>query len=256
MFSGKLAVLGALERKVLWIGIWMIHHADSLRQDCNVLKVGGRRGMGLRLHATSRRCRRERAHVAARRDRWFGLTSPVFAPARRREQPKLRESAEFCQGVIDGAYRWRKPGPGCDLVIAGQETVATEVIPVAGMNGQDPRDVGVPEVTSANRLNAGWQAAKRTRSRRRRFAESQIERLLAPLPHDTRIITVIDGRPATLNWLGDARGHIVTSPGVEHFGQSGTETDLRLRYGLDKGSIAATAQMVSPGPPVRLAAVR
>ncbi len=185
MFSGKLAVLGALERKVLWIGIWMIHHANFLRQDCNGLKVGGPRGTGLRLHATSRRCRRERAHVAARRDRWFGLNSPVFAPARRREQPKLRESAEFCQSVIAGAYWWREPGPGCDLVIADQETVATEAIPVAGMNGQDLRDVGVLEVTSANRLNAGCQAAKCARTRRRRFAESQIERSLAPLPHRT-----------------------------------------------------------------------
>ena len=41
MFSGELAVLGALERKVLRIGIWMIYHANFLRQDCNGLKAGG-----------------------------------------------------------------------------------------------------------------------------------------------------------------------------------------------------------------------
>ncbi len=136
-------------------------------------------------------------------------------------------------------------------MIAYHGPVATEAISAAGTIGQDRRDVGVLAVTSADRLNPGCQAAKRARSRERRFADSQMERLLAPLPPHNRIITVIGGHPATLSWLGDVRGHIVASLGVEHFGQSGTETDLCRHYGLNRGSIAATAQMVSPGPPVR-----
>ena len=55
---------------------------------------------------------------------------------------------------------------------------------------------------------------------------------------------MIDAHPATLGRLGGVRGHIVASLGVEHFGQSGTETDLYRRCDLDRGSIAATAQMV------------
>ena len=55
---------------------------------------------------------------------------------------------------------------------------------------------------------------------------------------------MIDAHPATLGRVGGVRGHIVASLGVEHFGQSGTETDLCRRDGLDRGSIAATAQMV------------
>ena len=176
--------------------------------------------------------------------------------SRRLEQPKLRESAEFCQGVIDGAYWWREPGPGCDLVIAYQGTVATEAISAAGMIGQDRRDIGVSGSHVCGSTERGVASREARPQPGTEFAESHIERLLAPLPHHTRIITVIDGHPATLSWLGGVRGHVVASLGVEHFGQSGTETDLYRHHGLDMGAIAATAQVVSPGPPVRLAAVR
>ena len=44
--SGKisnddLAVLGELEKKVLWLASWTIHHANHLRENCDGLKVGG-----------------------------------------------------------------------------------------------------------------------------------------------------------------------------------------------------------------------
>ncbi len=65
--------------------------------------------------------------------------------SRRLEQLKLRQSTEFCQGIVDGAYWWREPGPGCDLEIAYQGTVATEAISAVGMIGQDRRDVGRPD---------------------------------------------------------------------------------------------------------------
>jgi hypothetical protein len=53
-------------------------------------------------------------------------------------------------------------------------------------------------------------------------------RLLRPtvLPRDCGIVTVIDGHPATLGWLGSVRGHRVEALGVEHFGPTGTIDDL------------------------------
>jgi pyruvate dehydrogenase E1 component len=39
--ADKLACLAALERKVLWLSTWMIHHANHLRPNCDGLKVGG-----------------------------------------------------------------------------------------------------------------------------------------------------------------------------------------------------------------------
>ncbi|HUL04816.1 MAG TPA: hypothetical protein VLV76_00685, partial [Candidatus Acidoferrum sp.] len=37
----KLAVLRALEQKVLWLSSWMIHNANHLRENRDGLKVGG-----------------------------------------------------------------------------------------------------------------------------------------------------------------------------------------------------------------------
>jgi len=37
----KLAALGALERRVLWLSAWMIHHANHVRPRRDGLKVGG-----------------------------------------------------------------------------------------------------------------------------------------------------------------------------------------------------------------------
>ena len=56
-----------------------------------------------------------------------------------------------------------------------------------------------------------------------------IERLLAPLPRDCGIVSVIDGYPATLAWLGSVRGQRLEALGVEHFGQTGTIGEL-YRY--------------------------
>jgi len=36
-----LAILTELERKVLWLATWMIHHANHLRESADGLKVGG-----------------------------------------------------------------------------------------------------------------------------------------------------------------------------------------------------------------------
>src|SRR5258706_2406157 len=37
----ELAILGELERKVLWLASWTIHHANHLRENVDGLKVGG-----------------------------------------------------------------------------------------------------------------------------------------------------------------------------------------------------------------------
>ena len=37
----RLALLAALERKVLWLASWMIHHANHVRESTDGLKVGG-----------------------------------------------------------------------------------------------------------------------------------------------------------------------------------------------------------------------
>ncbi|MBN9887067.1 1-deoxy-D-xylulose-5-phosphate synthase N-terminal domain-containing protein [Salipiger abyssi] len=163
------------------------------------------------------------------------------------EQPGKRVDDAFRQGAIDGAYWLRKPGPNCSVVIAYQGSVADEAIAAAGMIGEHRRDVGVLAVTSADRLNAGWTAAQRERARGNPAATSHVESLLAELPSHCSIVTVIDGHPATLSWLGAVQGHRTIPHGVEHFGQTGTIGDLAHHFGIDRHAIANSVSELTLG---------
>jgi pyruvate dehydrogenase E1 component len=167
------------------------------------------------------------------------------------EQPARAPTPQFREDVINGAYWLRAPGPNASVVIAYQGAVAADAIAATGLLCEDRRDVGLLAVTSADRLNAGWQAAERARQRGSADALSHIERLLAPLSRDCGVVSVIDGHPATLAWLGSVHGHRQKALGVEHFGQTGTITDLYRHNGLDTNAIVHAAQAVSAGRAVR-----
>jgi len=155
------------------------------------------------------------------------------------------------QAIVDGAYWLREPGPNCQVVVAYAGAVAPEAIQAIGLMAEDRRDVGLLAVTSADRLNAGWTAACRARERGRVHARSHIERLMAGLPPHCGIVSVLDGHPATLAWLGAVYGHKVRPLGVEHFGQTGSIPDLYRHYGIDANAIIAAAQAIAPGGPIR-----
>ena len=92
-------------------------------------------------------------------------------------------------------------------------------------------------VTWADRLNAGWHAAKHARRAGDPGARAAVERLLGSLAPDAALVTVIDGHPAALSWLGGVRGQRVQALGVEHFGQSGDLADLYRHYRIDADAI-------------------
>ena len=137
------------------------------------------------------------------------------------------------------------------MVVAYTGAVAPEAIEAVGLMAEDRRDIGLLAVTSADRLNAGWTAAQRARERGLVHARSHIERLLAEVPPHCGIVTVLDGHPATLAWLGAVNGHRTRALGVEHFGQTGSLAELYRHYGIDANSIVAAAQAVAPGRPIR-----
>jgi pyruvate dehydrogenase E1 component len=167
------------------------------------------------------------------------------------EQHKRKMTLALRQAIVDGAYWLREPGPNCQVVVAYMGAVAPEAIQATGFMAEDRRDVGLLAVTSADRLNAGWTAAMRARERGLIHARSHIERLFADLPPHCGLVTVLDGHPATLAWLGGVNGHRVRPLGVEHFGQTGTIADLYRHYGIDTNAIIAAAQAITPGAPIR-----
>jgi pyruvate dehydrogenase E1 component len=176
---------------------------------------------------------------------YLRLTTRPIEQAQRTMTPELRNA------VIDGGYWLRPPGPNCEVVIAYTGAVAPEAIAAVGLMGEDRRDVGLLAVTSADRLNAGWTAASRAREGGLVHARSHIERLLADVPARCGLVTVLDGHPATLAWLGAVLGHRVRSLGVEHFGQTGSVPDLYRHYGIDTHAIISAAQAIAPGRPIR-----
>ena len=167
------------------------------------------------------------------------------------EQPQRAMTPDLRQAIVDGAYWLRKPGPNAQVVVAYAGAVAPEAIQAVGLMAEDRRDVGLLAVTSADRLNAGWTAAQRARERGLVHARSHVERLLADVPPHCGLVTVLDGHPATLAWLGAVAGHRVRPLGVEHFGQTGTIPHLFRHYGIDANAIVAAAQSVAPGRPIR-----
>ncbi len=167
------------------------------------------------------------------------------------EQPLRTMTAELAGDIVNGAYWMREPGPNTEVLIAYQGVVAPEAIAAVGLLAEDRRDVGLLAITSADRLNAGWQAAERARQRGNRGAMSHIERLLRPLSRDCGLVTVLDGHPATLAWLGAVHGHRTKALGVEHFGQTGTIADLYRHHGIDTNAIVHAANAAASGRPVR-----
>lgn len=168
------------------------------------------------------------------------------------EQPQRMMTPELQKGITDGAYWLRKPGPNAELVIAYTGAVAPEAIEAIGLLGESRRDVGLLAITSTDRLHAGWTAARKMRRGKRGPQYlSYIEKLLSPLPRDCGIVTVLDGHPAALGWLGGVCGHRMEALGVEHFGQTGTIDDLYRHYGIDANAIIDAAEGLTHGAPVR-----
>jgi pyruvate dehydrogenase E1 component len=167
------------------------------------------------------------------------------------EQPQRAMTEELKQSIVDGAYWLRKPGPNAQVIVAYTGAIAPEAIQAVGLMAEDRRDIGLLAVTSADRLNAGWTAAQRARERGLIHARSHIERLLDDVPTACGIVTVLDGHPATLSWLGAVHGHRVRGLGVEHFGQTGSLPDLYRHYGIDANAIIAAAQGLTAGRPIR-----
>jgi pyruvate dehydrogenase E1 component len=173
---------------------------------------------------------------------YLRLTTRPVEQLQRTITPELRSD------IINGAYWLRRPEPGTGLAIVTMGAVAPEAIEAAGLMSEDRRGVGVLAVTSADRLSAGWHGAQRAREHGKRGARSHVETLLSALPRDAAIITVCDAHPETLSWIGSVAGHRVRPLGVEHFGQSGSISELYGHYGLDVNAILAAAEGLGARP--------
>ncbi len=162
------------------------------------------------------------------------------------DQPVRKLDDATKKGIIDGAYWLRPPAAGAQLALAYTGVVAPEAASAIGKLLNRNPGVGLLAITSADRLNAGWKAAQTARQHGQLKTESYIEKLLQPLSRDAGLVTVIDGHPTTLSWLGAVHGHKVQALGVEHFGQTGTIDDLYETYRIGENAILEACKIALP----------
>ena len=156
-------------------------------------------------------------------------------------QPK-RQLAANVADVVAGGYWLVPPAPNAALAIVACGPVTAEALEAHAQIREDLPGAGLLVVTSPDLLHANWQASAAARRQDGpRGPASHAERLLAPLAPSAGLVTVFDGHPATLSWLGAVGQHRVQALGVEHFGQSGDIPDLYREHGIDADAIVAAA---------------
>ncbi len=156
-------------------------------------------------------------------------------------QPDRALSEQDRADIISGGYWLRRPAEGASLAIVATGAIMPEALEAWEALQEDLPGVGLLAVTSPDRLNAEWNALQRSRRQGATADQAAVEALLAPLASDAGLVTVLDGHPATLSWLGAVRGQNVQPLGIEHFGQSGDIPDLYRAYGLDSDAILDAA---------------
>ncbi|MCW3834694.1 transketolase [Sphingomonas canadensis] len=142
--------------------------------------------------------------------------------------------------MLRGGYWLREPRG--TQAIAYMGAIAPEAADAWTRIAEDYPGIGLLAVTSPDLLHREWSAAQRARAEGERAPDSHVEALLAPLGRDGRLVTVVDGSPAALSWLGGVHGQRVQALGVDRFGQTGDLPDLYRAYALDARAIAAAAR--------------
>lgn len=134
------------------------------------------------------------------------------------------------QGCIEGGYWLRPPGEGAEAAIVAMGAIMPEALAAWDAMAAEVPGLGLLAVTSPDLLHRGWSAGG---------GQSTVARLLGALPAGARLVTMLDGSPAALSWLGGVRGQRVVPLGVDRFGQTGDLPDLYREYGLDADAVVA-----------------
>ncbi|CAM9903243.1 unnamed protein product [Discosporangium mesarthrocarpum] len=158
------------------------------------------------------------------------------------DQPARADIAAIEDDILNGAYWLVEPAADAELAIVYMGAVAPEALEAHAQIVEDIPGAGVLAVTSAERLYRGWQAAVRAQGPN--LEPSHIETLLSRIAPGAGLVTVLDGHPATLGWLGSVSGHEIAALGVDRFGQSADLPDLYREYGIDADAILDGAAAV------------
>ena len=172
----------------------------------------------------------------------------LLAPALER----LGESALRAQ-VLRGGYRLLdrrdRPGyePGANVVnLAAVGVMVAEAVAASRLLDAEGIHANVLVLTSPRLCHDGWHERLIGRLRTDGARPASWLRRLIPADEvegQVPLVSVLDGHPHALAWLGTAVGVPQVPLGVTGFGQSGARDDLYRHYGIDPETIAAAARL-------------
>jgi pyruvate dehydrogenase E1 component len=165
-------------------------------------------------------------------------------------QQPVRTDNSWRQGTIDGAY-WRIPPTAPQpIALVAMGAILPEALEAHAQLAEDMPGLGLLQVTSPAKLHRDWSKARAARWKGEPASPSPIELLLTDLPPTAGLVTVLDGSPAALSWIGSVHGHRVSPLGTDRFGQTGTLQDLYQEYRLNADAIVeAAAELLGDAQP-------
>ena len=152
-------------------------------------------------------------------------------------QPERVFSPELEADVLKGAYWQVPPKPGAEVAIVYTGAIAPEAMAAHEQLLEDVPGAGLLAVPSADALHRDWTRSRRSSWTGEGATTSHIDQLLSQLAPNAGLVTVIDGAPSTLSWLGSVKGQRTIPLGIETFGQSGDLIDLYDVYRIDPNAI-------------------
>ncbi len=152
-----------------------------------------------------------------------------------------RDNDDWEADALKGAYWLRKPAKGAEAAIAFTGAIAPEVLQAYDSLVTDIPGLGLMNVTSPDLLHRGWSKQRASRWEGKGDSTCHAKDLLDDLSPDAGLITVLDGSPSTLSWLGAVNGMKVSPLGTDRFGQTGDLPDLYNTYRIDENAIIDAA---------------
>lgn len=155
----------------------------------------------------------------------------------------VRDSDDWEADAISGGYWLKRPAAGTEAAIVATGAILPEALEAWAQLHDDIPGIGLLVVTSPDLLHRGWSAARAARWSGG-GEPAHVAKLLGALSPSAGLVTVIDGSPGALSWLGGVRGNRVSPLGLDRFGQTGDLPDLYRHYRLDAAAILdATAEL-------------
>ncbi|AMK19594.1 MULTISPECIES: transketolase family protein [Sphingobium] len=170
----------------------------------------------------------------------------VYLRLSTRSIPQIeREDDNWEPDALKGGYWLRKPSPGAEAAIVFTGVVAPEALAAWNELVVDIPGLGLLNITSPDLLHRGWSARCAARWNGEAPEPCHAETLLSLLGPGAGLVTVLDGSPGALSWLGGVTGMRVSPLGTDRFGQTGDLPDLYRTYRLDSEAIIdAVAELI------------